>query len=78
MAYHQARFTLPLTPIGDHKSLLFPWNRQGSAARAHVLAFLALAESLASRTAPDPRTAPATLAWLRMVMDIRRDDERLP
>jgi hypothetical protein len=65
------------TPINDHKSLLFPWNKQG-AARAHVLAFLALAESLASRTAPDPRTAPATLAWLRMLTDIRRDDERLP
>ena len=64
------------TPINRHPSLLFPWNRKG-AAREHVLAFLALAEqeAAASLVAPaDVAAAHRTLAWLRKLADMTRDD----
>ena len=64
------------TPINRHPSLLFPWNRRG-AARDHVLAFLALAEAEALTMLATPAEVTAarhTLAWLRRLADITRDD----
>lgn len=69
--------TTPLaSTINRHPSLLFPWNRKG-AARDHVLAFIALAEAevQASLVKPDDVAgARLTLAWLRRLADMTRDD----
>lgn len=63
------------TPINQHRSLQFPWNRKG-AARDHVLAFLALAEAEAEAalvTPADIAGARLTLAWLARLVDMQRD-----
>ena len=63
-----------MTPINQARPLQFPWNRKG-AAREHVLDFLALAEAQAAYLPPHHRTGTRhTLAWLRRLADMQRDD----
>jgi hypothetical protein len=64
-----------VTPINQARPLQFPWNRKG-AAREHVLDFLALAEAQAPYvgTGVDTAAARRTLAWLRRLADMQRDD----
>jgi hypothetical protein len=63
-----------MTPINQSRHLQFPWNRKG-AAREHVQDFLALAEYQAANLATDADTAAArhTLAWLRRLIDLQKD-----